>query len=74
MQLRHKKCLTVIRDHKWPRADGVASPHMDSVTPHKKVKLRRKNAVDVTPIPLDQCQCEVCITINSRHQVLVTYY
>jgi len=61
MQLRHKKCLSVIRDHKWSLADGIASPHMDSVAPVKKAKLRLKNAIDIVQTPLDHCLCEVCI-------------
>ena len=69
MQLRHKKCLSVICDHKWSLADGIALPHMASVTPVKKAKLRHKNVVDVVQISLDQCQCEVCITGNS-HETL----
>ena len=64
MQLRHKKCLSVIRDHKWPLADGIASPHMDSVVPVKKAKVRCKNAVNVLPIPADHCRSEVCIAGN----------
>ena len=60
MQLRHKKCTSVIQDHKWPLADGVASPHMDSVVPVKKAKLHQKDAIDAVSIPLHQCNYEVC--------------
>jgi len=57
MQLRHKKCVSVIRDHKWPLTDGIDSLRMDSVVRVKKAKLRRKNAVDV--IQIDHCHLEV---------------
>jgi len=63
MQLRHKKCMSVIHNHKWPLADGIASPHMDSVVPLKKAKLRQKNAVNNVQISVHQCQCEVGIAI-----------
>ena len=64
MQLRHKKCMSVIHNHKWPLADGIASPHMDSVVPVKKAKLRQKNAVNIVQIPLHQCQYEVCLAVT----------
>jgi len=63
MQLRHKKCMSVIHNHKWPLADGISSPRMDAVVTVKKAKLRKKNAVNIVQIPVDQCQCEVCICI-----------
>jgi len=72
MQLRHKKCLSVIGDHKWPLADGIASPHMDSVAPVKKAKMRHKNAVNVQ-LPLGQYQCEVCIYTVFRKKHPLTF-
>jgi len=68
MQLRHKKCMSVIHNHKCPLADGIASPHMDAV-PMKKAKLRQKNAVNIAQIPLHQYQCEVRITITPSEYV-----